>query len=175
MPKEVRMVGDQSGPTKAQLVEAMRASGVEVLSVVRRLPPTSLERGRYENGWTGRQIVAHLAAIEWTYPRVIEVARQGLGPQSRIQAPPTREAKGGIDAYNERQVAKRADATVAALLAEFEQNRAATIAAVEQLEDELLGTPVRAAGGTTGSLAAVLAWVAVGHVRGHLADIVGEL
>jgi len=62
---------------------------------------------------------------------------------------------------------------VAELLAEFEKNRAATIAAVETAGDELLRTPIRSAGGITGALASVIQAVAVLHIRGHVNDIVG--
>ncbi|OGO50198.1 MAG: hypothetical protein A2148_04140 [Chloroflexi bacterium RBG_16_68_14] len=81
--------------------------------------------------------------------------------------------QGGIDSYNERQVAKRADVPVQELLAEFERNRAATIAAVEGAEEALLSTPIRSAGGITGPLAGVIYAVAVQHVLAHVGDIVG--
>jgi hypothetical protein len=87
---------------------------------------------------------------------------------------PSRTAQGGIDAYNARQVEKRADATVAELLAEFERNRATMIAAVEQSDEALFTVPIRSAGGITGPLAGVLQAVAVGHILGHLRDITGE-
>ncbi|MBI2217338.1 MAG: hypothetical protein HYU51_08580 [Candidatus Rokubacteria bacterium] len=51
-----------------------------MLETVRGLPPRRLEEGRYENGWNGREILAHLASIEWTYPRLIEIAREAPEP-----------------------------------------------------------------------------------------------
>jgi len=80
---------------------------------------------------------------------------------------------GGNDAYNARQVAKRDHLSAAELLAEFEQNRAATIAAVESTDDALFTRPIRSAGGVTGPLARVLYNVAVAHVLGHARDIAG--
>lgn len=173
--------------TKAALLAELRGSGETLLTTLRALPPEAFERGRYENGWNGRQILAHVAAIEWSYPRLLEVARQSAaagvaplpGPVRRTEpneAPgvPTRTAQGGIDAYNARQVEKRADATVAELLAEFERNRATMIAAVEQTDEALFATPIRSAGGITGPLAGVLQAVAVGHILGHLRDITGD-
>ena len=47
---------------KGELLEALRASRDEVLQIVRSIPPERLEDGRYENGWNGRQILAHVAA-----------------------------------------------------------------------------------------------------------------
>ena len=79
--------------------------------------------------------------------------------------------KGGNDSYNDRQVAKREGMTVAALLAEFETNRAATIRAVEAADEELLARRIRSAGGVVGPLATVFHQIAVAHVLGHARDI----
>ena len=161
-------------PTKTELLGALRASRDEVLAIVRRLPPQALEGGRYEGGWNGRQILAHLASIEWTYPRLLDIARDtgGAAPAAEGDTP-TRAMRGGNDAYNERQVAKRAHLSVAELLEEFERNRAATIRAVEAADDALFARTIRSAGGVTGPLALVFLRVAVEHVLGHLADIGG--
>ena len=163
---------------KAEVLAALRASRDEVLAIVRALPPERLEEGRYENGWNGRQILAHLASIEWTYPRLIDIAREApaAAPGAAMPAdadPPTRGMRGGNAAYNERQVAKRANLSPADLVAEFEKTRAATIAAVEAAEDDLFDRPIRSAGGVTGPLAAVFNQVAVLHVLAHARDIAG--
>jgi hypothetical protein len=173
------MTTTPSTPTKAELLHALRSTGQDALERLRALPPEEFERGRYENGWNGRQILAHVASIEWTYPKLIDVAkeatppRSGEGPGVGSAGTPTRIAQGGILSYNDRQVAKRADASVAELLAEFENNRAATIAAVEGVDAALLAKEIRSAGGITGPLASVINAVAVLHVLGHVNDIVG--
>ena len=164
-------------PTRAELLAALRASRDEVLALVRGLPPGRLEEGRYENSWNGRQILAHIASIEWTYPRLIDLAREaaeaGPGPAAGAADPPSRTMRGGNDAYNERQVARRAHMSRDELLAEFERNRAATIAAVEAVDDVLLARPIRSAGGIAGPLASVFQRVAVEHVLGHARDLAG--
>ncbi len=171
--------------TKADLLKELRASGREVAERLGALPAEEFERGRYESGWNGHQILAHTAAIEWTYPRLVDIAKGGTPPSGgnatavrrtepdQASKVPTRTAEGGIDSYNDRQVAKRADATVAELLEEFKTNRTATIAAVEAADEELLGREIRSAGGITGVLAEVIHAVAVLHVRGHVNDIIG--
>jgi hypothetical protein len=186
------MTTTPSVPTKAELLDALRSSGRDVIERVRALPAAELENGRYENGWNGRQILAHIASIEWTYPRLLDIAREassrvgaGLDPPSTPQASapsaaqagalPTRTAQGGIDSYNDRQVAKRSDASVDELLREFETNRAATIAAVESADEALLRTRIRSAGGVTGELASVINAVAVLHVLGHTNDLAGTM
>ena len=161
--------------SKRELLEALRASRDEVLALVRGMPPAGLEEGRYENGWNGRQILAHIASIEWTYPRLIDIAREAGAPAPAATAdPPTRTMRGGNDAYNERQVARRAHLSVAELLAEFERNRAATIAAVEATDEALFSRTIRSAGGVVGPLAIVFYQVAVVHVLDHARDLDGR-
>ena len=172
-------MADERAPSKSELLAELRASRDEVLAMVRWMPPERLEEGRYENGWNGRQILAHIASIEWTYPRLIDIARGAPVPAHGPPATaaggdlPTRTMRGGNDAYNDRQVAKRAHLSPAELLAEFEGNRAATIAAVEAADEALFACPIRSAGGVTGPLARVFHQVAVAHVLGHARDIAG--
>jgi len=173
------------GLTKAELVAALRRSGEHAVRALRALPDGAFDEGRYENGWNGRQILAHVASIEWTYPRLLDVARQGApeaaAPVAGVRRTtpeetpdlPTRTASGGIDAYNDRQVQKRVDASVSDLIDEFEKKRAATVAAVEAADVGLFARPIRSAGGITGVLADVLNAVAVQHVAAHVADIAG--
>lgn len=167
-------------PTKAELLEVLRTSGRQALDALRAAPAEVWEQGRYENGWNAREILAHLASIEWAYPRLIDLARGQPHPPKRPTAAASdagTEAPTGetpqIMNYNERQVAKRAGLTVEQLLAEFEHNRQATIAAVEAAEDELFGVTVTSAGGVTGPLATVMRYVAVDHVQQHVRDIIG--
>ena len=160
--------------SKSELLEALRASRDEVLQIVRAIPPDRLDEGRYENGWNGRQILAHVASIEWTYPRLLDIARDASDATPATAAggePPTRTMKGGNDAYNERQVAKRAHLSAAELLAEFERNRAATIEAVQAADEALFARRIRSAGGVVGPLGSVFYQVAVAHVLGHARDI----
>src|SRR5919109_4703366 len=160
--------------SKQELLDKLRTSRDEIVEKLGALPPESFEQGRYESGWNGRQILAHIASIEWTYPRLIDIAREaGTAPPAANESTPTREMRGGNDAYNERQVAKRAHLSAAALLEEFERNRAATIRAVEAADDALFARTIRSAGGVTGPLGLVFHRVAVEHVLGHARDLAG--
>ncbi len=158
-------------PTKEELLAALRTSGEEATATLRALPPEAFTRVCYEGGWTGHEIVAHLAAIEWTYPRLIDLAKQAAAGQTDAG---TAAPSGGIDGYNARQVAKRAGLSLDDLLDEFARNRAATIAAVEAADQTLLAVPIRTAGGIEGALADVVRWVAVDHVLAHVRDIASE-
>ncbi|MHC4479791.1 MAG: DinB family protein [Planctomycetota bacterium] len=169
----------QPAQSKTQLLEALRSSERELLDKLGGLPADAFERERYENGWNGREILAHVASLEWTYPRLLDIPKEGTPPEAtesrpKSSPPPTRGVRGGIGSYNERQVEKRAGASVADLLAEFQKNRAATIAAVEQADEALLATPIKSAGGITGPLATVIYLIAVMHVQGHVNDIVAK-
>ena len=159
-------------PSKAELPRALRESPGSAVKLVGSLPAARFEEGRYEGGWNGRQILAHVASIEWSYPRLIDIARSEPVPAEA--PPPTRAMKGGNDSYNDRQVAKREHLTVAELLAEFEKNRAATIQAVEAADEALFARRIRSAGGVVGPLAVVFHQIAVAHVLGHTRDIAGD-
>ena len=153
---------------KDDALAALESDAEAVSAVVAGRGAGEWDAGVYENGWSARQLLAHLAAIEWTYPKLIERARE---------APAASGGAGGgfdMDAYNHRQVAKRADAPISDLLAEFARNRAATIAALREADDDLLARPARSAGGVEGTLLGVFASVSIDHVREHLADLRGE-
>lgn len=158
-------------PTREELVAELRSSGEDFVAKVEALAADVLDEGRYENGWNGRQILAHVAAIEWTYPRLLEIPGQAAAPSGE---PPTRTAQGGIDAYNARQVEKRAGQSVGELIAEFRRNREATIAAIASADPALLAAPIRSAGGVTGPLGEVIRSVAIRHIQGHGDDIAGS-
>jgi len=168
----------ETSAAKARLLEALRTSEQRLVDRLSGLPPERFEQGAYESGWNRRQILAHVASIEWTYPRLIDLAR-GVSPAAekpRDPSPaPTSSSplRGGINDYNERQVEKLADASVAQLLDLFRENRARTTAAVEQAEEELFAKEIQSAGGIRGPLATVIEAIAVQHVAGHLNDIAG--
>ncbi len=177
--------------TKDELIAKLRQNGNDVVSKIREVPGNAWDEGRYENGWNARQILAHVASIEWTYPRLIELAKQpaaqaapSSAPSSATggsgespQVPPgvtaSRPMTGGVNSYNDRQVEKRSGASIDELIAEFEKNRAATIAAFESADDALLSKQIQSAGGIKGTLADVVNGIAIEHVRGHIADMAG--
>ena len=159
--------------TKQVLLENMRASGPEFVAAIRGLTPEQLAEGRYEEGWTARDIVAHLASVEWTYPKLLDLAR-GILPGTKPEKKETVKSADLPGDYNQRHVAKRAENTVEELLGEFERNRSATIAAVEEADEDLLRQRVRSAGGVEGTAAEVMNYLTVVHLRGHLDDIRGS-
>jgi uncharacterized damage-inducible protein DinB len=154
--------------TKRRLAADIAAAGEAIATKLGSLPADGFERGGYENGWNGHQILAHLAAVEWTYPRLIDLASAAnQGGQGDISG-------FDIDAYNNKQVEKRAGKTVADLIEEFQRNRVNTVAAVEAVDEALLSVPIKSAGGISGTLAEVLRYTTIEHVEHHVADMSGS-
>ncbi len=160
---------EQDGPARETLLAALRGDGEAVAA---RLLAVSAERygtGCYEGGWTAREVLAHVASIEWTYARLFDLVGDERGSGSGGGG-----RSASMDDYNRRQVAKRAGASVEELVEEWRRNRERTVAAVESANEALLRRPVRSFGGIEGSLGRVLWDVAIEHVRGHVADITGD-
>jgi hypothetical protein len=82
--------------------------------------------------------------------------------------------QGGNDAYNARQVQKRASASIDELLAEFARNRQATIEAVRDAEPDLWDVRIESAGGLRGPLARVLWLASIEHVNQHVRDLLSQ-
>ena len=51
---------------RERLLEDMRESGRRFVAAVREIPAERWPEGRYEEGWTAKDILAHVASIEWT-------------------------------------------------------------------------------------------------------------
>lgn len=125
-------------------------------------------RTAFDAGWTRRDLLAHIASIEWTYPRLLEMAEKARnGNEPRAATPAS-----NLDAYNQAQVEKRKAVSIQDLLEEFSRNRARTIAAVAAVDDpDLWKVCVRAAIGREGPLLEIMWFAAVEHVRGHLVEM----
>jgi len=154
--------------SREALISALQQDSEAFQQAVAQLSEQSFERGVYEQGWNARQLLAHIAAIEWTYPRLIERAQERA---SGGDAPQGGGVGFDMDAYNARQVERREDQPVEQLLIEFRRNRAATIDAIRAADESLLSQPTRSAGGVEGTLLEVLISVTVGHVREHVDDL----
>jgi mycothiol maleylpyruvate isomerase-like protein len=97
--------------TKAELLAALEASRDEVVA---GLDGLDLSAGVYEGGWNGRQLLAHIASMEWTYPRILE-----LPAATDEEAARPRDTSVTVDDYNRRQVEKRDAVPVDDLIDEF--------------------------------------------------------
>ena len=88
-PRDVRE--DLGTMTKQELIAKLRTNADDATTKLRAIPDEAWQQGRYENGWNARQILAHVASIEWTYPRLIDLAKQtpGQPPADNAQQKPT--------------------------------------------------------------------------------------
>jgi hypothetical protein len=148
---------------KAELLAALESSRADVVDGIQGL---DLSIGVYGGGWSGLGLLAHIASMEWTYPRILE-----LPAATDEEAARPRDTSVSVDDYNRRQVERRANLPVADLVDEFVRNRSRTIEAVEAYPEADLDRRIRSAGGTVGTVADVLWFVAVEHVLGHLEDL----
>lgn len=51
---------------REELIAELQQDSEEFQEAVAQLPDEAFERGVYEQGWNARQLLAHIAAIEWT-------------------------------------------------------------------------------------------------------------
>jgi len=152
--------------TGPDLLDQLRDAATDALSAMLAVPEVALASPGYEAGWTVRQIMAHVASMEFTYRRLPAVAAASGDAQN------TPGGAFDMDGYNARQVARRAEVAPADLIDEFTRGRAALLVEFAALDEALLRAPMRSAGGIAGTLGEVIAATAVEHVRTHCADFV---
>lgn len=120
----------------------------------------------YEDGWTARDLLSHIASTSGTAHFILMLANVGGG------GPP---ADFDNDAFNRDQVALRAEKIVDEVLDEIRSNLQRDIQEIEAAPDELLGKHFVAPWGIEGDVAGVIVESANGHLGGHIADLRGSL
>ena len=110
-------------PSKSELVDELTRSGQDAVRNLRAMPAEAFEQGRYENGWNGREILAHVALHRVDVSTADRAGEAGNdsgrdGPveqqpaQAADDADPQPARPFGVNDYNDRQVAKRAEASM---------------------------------------------------------------
>src|SRR5262245_32941519 len=82
--------------SKEKLIEALKSSKHDLLDRLETVTPEQFEEGAYEGGWNRRQILAHVASVEWAYPRLIAMARDNL-PWPELEG--TTDLRGADEPY----------------------------------------------------------------------------
>lgn len=157
----VKETSRQRIPAKGELVQALRTSAQQALADLRGLSVRDLEEKR--------DVLSTMAAIEWTLPRIVQLTADGTLVEGRTTTPQGPSLS--PDEYLSREVQRRAGLPAAGLLAEFERNRQATLAAVESLDEPVLSATIRSA--VTGPLAIALYAIGVEHQLGLVGEITG--
>ena len=111
--------------TLAELRADIAATHDELLKLVDRMGPEDFNRSTSNEGWTARDVMAHLATINQRLREQLKTAKSG-GQYSVSE---------DVNVYNERQVAERRGWDVQRVRKEVEDDHAATMAAIDVLTD----------------------------------------
>ena len=111
-----------------RILPKMEATHQKFKAFVSGLDAATVQQPSAANAWNPREITSHLVDAERAHRRFIEAVASGN--------PPARLENFDLDAWNAGRIAKRADQTLAELLAAYDQERAATIAMLQGLPDD---------------------------------------
>jgi hypothetical protein len=159
--------------TKQDVAQSLRAVVERAEKVAARLGEKDLACPVCENGWSVKQVFAHLASMGASPVFFIGMAKQaasggggggGMGPGF------------DIDAFNKQQVDLRQDRSMAELLAEFRQGHEQGIALISSTPDDLLNKqlPDPFMGGMATPLEMIQNSCS-GHEGGHLDEVESAL
>lgn len=155
-------------PTKHEITAAIREGIEHVEQTFGGLTDEQLDAQVHQGdgGWTGRQVLAHLAGRSGTHQMIFQMAGA---------PPPDPAASGGFDVnhWNQQIVDERASASKEELLSEFRETHEQLIARVETLPEESLDQPVTTPRGTS-SLGEVLVNSGGKHSVTHAEEIKGS-
>lgn len=110
------------------ILPKMESTHQKFKTFVTSLDAASVQQPSAANAWNPREITSHLVDAERAHRRFIEAVASG--------SPPAKIENFDLDAWNAGRIAKRADQTLAELLAAYDQERAATIAMLQGLPDD---------------------------------------
>ena len=155
--------------TKQEVAEALMASVERAEKVAARLGDKDLVCPVCENGWSVKEVFAHLASMGGTPMFFIAMAQR---PASGGGGGGGGGAGFDIDAFNKQQVEMRKNKSMAELLAEFRQGHEAGIALINSTPDEVLNKemPDPFRGGMSTALD-MIQGSGTEHEAGHLDEV----
>lgn len=148
------------------VIAALKNIREEIVTVAEGAPEGAWSAQTYEDGWTARDVLSHMASTTSVASVVLSMARAGgnAGMEGF-----------DIDAHNRQQVEMRADKSVSEVLDEIRANIQRDVQAVEGAPDDLLSQHFATPWGVEGSVAHVILEALNGHLGGHIADLRGAL
>jgi uncharacterized protein (TIGR03083 family) len=152
---------------KRDVINCLKNARDEVVSVAEGANEAGWSSGTYEDGWTARDVLAHLASTSGAANFILTLARAGGGASG--------PASFDGEAFNREQVAMRKDRSVDQLLDEIRANIERDIQAVESADEGLMQAHYAAPWGAEGTVAEVIINSVNGHLGGHIADLRGTL
>jgi uncharacterized protein (TIGR03083 family) len=150
---------------KQELHGAITAARSDALEAVARLGPDQLARPTANEGWSVKDILAHLSSIE---ARIRSMCQFGLDGR---QWPAD---DGDINAYNARCVAERRSWSGPALVAELEQSGRESLSLLERLAPEDLDRTFNHPTRGVVTIETLLS-IIPRHLRGHTEEIEAAL
>jgi uncharacterized protein (TIGR03083 family) len=155
-------------PDKNDVISCLKNVRDEIVALVGGSSPDAWSSPAYEDGWTAKDVLAHIAST--------------CGPASFMlamaQAPGGGSGGGGSfdgEQFNRQQTAMRAGHSPQQILDEIRSTMQRDIQALEGAPDELLQKHFVAPWGSEGPVAQLIIDAANGHLGGHIADLHGSL
>ena len=152
--------------TKENVLGALEGFQSAVEELVETLPQSEWERGVYENGWSAKQILAHMASTAGVAGFVLTLARTGPVVGRREG-----DSEFDNDAFNAQQVTAREKKTVQALLNEIRDTLHRDMQVVMAAPDQLLASDYEAPWGEKGTVAYIITDSFQRHLGGHVDDL----
>ena len=158
--------------TKQEVAQSLRAVVERAEKVAARLSEKDVACPVCENGWSVKQVFAHLASLGASPAFFIGMAKQaasggsgggGMGPGF------------DIDAFNKQQVELRKERSMAELLAEYRQGREQGIQVMESTPDDVLSKEIWNFQEGTSPVLEVIQRGAAEHDMGHLDEVESAL
>jgi hypothetical protein len=132
------------------------------------LPESAWSTVIYENGWTARELLAHMASTSGTAGFLLAMA----GAPSGEGAPGAGlGANFDVDGFNAQQVTLRKDKSTAEILAEIRSTFDREKGVIGAAAEDLLGKQYTAPWGIQGALSDVIMESLDGHLGMHLVDL----
>lgn len=125
----------------APLIERVKDHRRQFERFARSLSEEELARPVPQSDWIVKDYISHLATIDLTVREWFRTLATGEAPPPGTEKPSERPAF-DIDAWNNRQVAKRRDAPVEAILEEAAANRAELLLIMDQFSDATLDADI---------------------------------
>jgi hypothetical protein len=154
-------------PTKQEIIAAIQQGIEQVEQTFGDLSDEDLDARIHEGdgGWTGHQILAHLAGRSGTHQMIFQMA----------EAPPAQPPESGsfdVNHWNQKIVDQRAGATKEQLLTEFRETHEQLVNRVEALPEEALNEQITTPRGVS-SLGEVLMNSGGKHSIAHAEEMKG--
>lgn len=144
------------------VLSAIQSAHRDLIWTVREFTENDWQRTTFDEGWSRHDVLAHLASIEGRQRQQVRMALEGTAtPQEPI------------DAYNARMVEERRTWPASRVLAEMEDEAAATEALAASMTDEQLDSVFNHPTRGPRNVETILLHMA-DHIHDHMAGLTGE-